>query len=95
MIFNIVLLFSMLNLILASSTSSSNWRSSHRIRNMSFKFVIFKEKSAPKLLNYFNRQYQKMYDTILVKVANGIAEYENLSYEDKYIVDFIFSTLIG
>ena len=95
MIFNIVLLFSMLNLILASSTSSSNWRGSHRIRNMSFKLVIFKEKSAPKLLNYFNRQYQKIYDKILVKVANGISEYESLSYEDKCIVDFIFSTLIG
>jgi hypothetical protein len=85
----------MLNLILASPTSSSNWKGSHRIRNMSFKFVIFKEKSAPKLLNYFNKQYQKIYDKILVTVANGISEYENLSYEDKYIVDFIFSTLIG
>ena len=95
MIFNIVLLFSMFNLILASSTSSPNWRNSHRIRNMSFKFVIFKEKKAPRLLNYFNRQYQKVYDKVLVTIANGIAEYENLSYEDKYIVDFIFSTLIG
>ena len=95
MIFNIVLLFSMLNLILASPTSSSNWKGSHRIRNMSFKFVIFKEKSAPKLLNYFNKQYKKFYDKLFVSIADGITKYENLSDEDKYIVDFIFSTLTG
>ena len=95
MIFNIVLLFSMLNLIISSPTSSSNWRGSHRIRNISFKFVIFKEKSAPKLLNYFNRKSQTLYDKFLVLIADGIIKYENLSDEDKCIVDFIFSTLIG
>jgi len=95
MIFNIVLLFGMLNLILASSNSSSNWRGSHKIRNLSFKFVIFKEKKAPKLLNYFNSQYQKIYDKVLVTIADNINEYENLSYEDKCLVDFVFALFIG
>jgi hypothetical protein len=85
----------MLNLILASSNSSSNWRGSHKIRNLSFKFVIFKEKKAPKLLNYFNSQYQKIYDKVLVTIADNINEYENLSYEDKCLVDFVFALFIG
>jgi hypothetical protein len=62
---------------------------------MSFKFVIFKEKSAPKLLNYFSREYKKVYDKLFISVADGIIKYENLSDEDKYIIDFIFSTLTG
>ena len=95
MIFNIiVILFSIFNVILASSNAPS-WRNSHRIRNISFKFVIFKEKKMPKLLGYINNKYQTIYEKTLVMVAEGVAEYENLSYEDKELIDFIFSTLIG
>jgi len=95
MLFNVFLLFSIFNLILVSSTSSSSWKNSHRIRNMSFKFIIFKEKKAPRLLNYFSSEYQKVYDKLFISIADGIIKYENLSDEDKYIVDFVFSTLTG
>ena len=94
MIFNTILLFSMFNLILVSS-SSSNWRNSHKIRNISFKIVIFKEKTAPKLLNYFNEQYQKIYDKAFLTIVDSINEYENLSHDDKYLIDFIFGIFIG
>lgn len=94
MIFNLILLFSMFNLILSSS-SSPNWRNNHRIRNMSLKVIIFKEKKAPKLLNYFNEQYQKIYDKALVTIVDSINEYENLSNDDKYLIDFVFSIFIG
>ena len=49
----------------------------------------------PKLLGYINNNYQTIYEKTLVMVADGVAEYENLSYEDKELIDFIFSTLIG
>jgi uncharacterized protein YpiB (UPF0302 family) len=62
---------------------------------MSFKFIIFKEKKAPRLLNYFSSEYQKVYDKLFISIADGIIKYENLSDEDKYIVDFVFSTLTG
>ena len=94
MIFNLILLFSMFNLILASS-SSSNWRNSHKIRNLSFKIVILKEKKVPKFLNYFNEQYQKIYDKVFVTMVESINEYENLSHDDKYLIDFIFGVFIG
>jgi len=95
MIFNIILLFNILNLILVSSSYSSNWRGRHRIRNITLKFIIFKKKSVPKLLNYFNRHYEKSYNKLFISVADGIIKYENLSDEDKYIIDFILSTLIS
>lgn len=62
---------------------------------MSLKVIIFKEKKAPKLLNYFNEQYQKIYDKALVTIVDSINEYENLSNDDKYLIDFVFSIFIG
>jgi hypothetical protein len=72
-----------------SSTSQMNYN--HNIRNLGFKIIIFKEKKYPKLVDYIKSKCQIYYEKTIATIGEGLSEYENLSYEDKLIIDFILS----
>ena len=72
-------------------SSSSQMNYNHNIRNLGFKIIIFKEKKYPKLVDYVKSKYQIYYEKAIATIGEGLSEYENLSYEDKLIIDFILS----
>ena len=74
------------------SSSSMNYNPHHhRLRNFGLKAVIFKEKKCGKLVKYIKDKYTICYDKSISMIGEGIIEYENLPYEEKTILDFIFS----
>lgn len=87
-----IILLNIINLIYASINRSNN---SINLRNASFKIIIFKEKKIPKIVNYLKNKYNYYYDKTIIKIYEGINTYDNLSEEDKMILDFMFSLLIG
>ena len=85
--FNIILLLSIIQVIMCAKI----WDSNHKIRNISFKAIIFKEKKIPKLVNYIRDYYIIYRDKSLITIGDYINEYNNLSYEEKQLIDFILS----
>ena len=74
------------------SSSSINYNPHHhRLRNFGLKAVIFKEKKCGKLVKYIKDKYTICYEKSISMIGEGIIEYENLPYEEKTILDFIFS----
>jgi len=91
-----IILLQLLYFIKATSNSfKNNFNNNIVIRNASFKAIIFKEKKIPKIINYFKNKYQIFYNKAIIKIYEGANEYENLSDEDKQLLDFIFSLVIG
>lgn len=90
----LILLFSLFY-GLVDSNNSSRMNYNHGIRNLGFKFVIFKEKKYPKLIEYIKNKYKIYYNKSMAAIGESVMEYENLSYEEKEIIDFMLSTIFN
>ena len=64
------------------------------IRNKTLRYMIFKEKKIIYMLKYFKKQTQLYYNKTIVSISEGIEKYNNLSDEDKIIVDTIYSLIL-
>ena len=91
---NLIVLFTLFSMTMSALSGPSKWNN-HKIRNTSFKLIIFKEKKVPKLLHYIKKKYDNYYNKVLVTISDNITEYENLSSDDKQLIDFILSLIIG
>jgi hypothetical protein len=89
----LVSLLNIINLSYASMNGSNNI--SIKLRNASLKFIIFKEKKIPKIIKYLKKKYDYYYDKTIIKIYENVNKYENLSEEDKILLDFMFSLIIG
>jgi hypothetical protein len=74
--------------------NSAKMNYNHNVRNLSFKFIIFKEKKYPKILNIINNKSKIYYDKAISFVNDQFNYYENLSPEEKHIIEFMFSMLL-
>ena len=93
-VINFVLLFTLFQAIFASKFfSQMNYK--HGIRNFKFKAVIFKDKRYPKLLNFIKQKYKFYYEVSMGKIGETIIEYENLSYEEKEMIDLMISSIFN
>ena len=90
-IFILVILLSIVNFI---SSININKNDNHSLRNIFLKTIIFKEKKIPKSYNKIKCFFKKCYDKTIVSISEGINEYNNLSEEDKLIMDFIISSIL-
>jgi len=72
-------------------TSSSQMKYNHNFRNLGLKFIIFKRKKYPILIDYIKEKNKIYYEKLVAFIGEGVTEYENLAYEDKIIIDFILS----
>jgi hypothetical protein len=72
-------------------TSSSQMKCNHNFRNLGLKFIIFKKKKYPMLIDYINTKNQIYYEKLVAFISERVSEYENLAYEDKIMIDFILS----
>jgi hypothetical protein len=59
------------------------------IRNKTLRYMIFKEKKIIYTLQNFKRQTQIYYNKTIVSISEGIEMYNNLSTQDKIIIDTI------
>jgi hypothetical protein len=61
------------------------------LKKIGYRIIILTKKETPKLLNIFKKQFKNYYDKTIVIVSESLIEYENMSYEDKQIIEFITS----
>jgi predicted RNA-binding protein len=59
------------------------------IRNNTLRYIIFKESKIIHFLRNLKKNTQIYYNKIIVSVNEGIEKYNNLSDEDKMIIDTI------
>jgi len=91
----LVLLFALLtNCAYASSKPLSNLNYNHNIRNLGFRIIILKKKEFPTLLDNIKTKTQNLYEKITTIIGDYLCEYENLSPQDKSIIEFIISGIL-
>jgi hypothetical protein len=66
-----------------------------RIKNLSLRYIVFKKKRMGKILKDLKinvNEYAKLYYTkIIVKTAEGYYIYNELSEEEKYLIETVFA----
>ena len=89
----IIILFFLLNTltIVTTKMSSFNYGIRHKVRNTIFAFIIFREKKMHKLCNIVKNALNTYHNKSIVTVADGYFSYNELSEEDKIIIE----TIIG
>jgi hypothetical protein len=86
---NIILVVLLLNLINIISAITKN--NNLRLRNFGLRLIVFKEKKIHKLLDLFNDNLRKCHDKVIVYVANCINNYNELSDDDKLLIETVIS----
>lgn len=63
---------------------------SHKIRNTFFRFILFKEKGIPTFIKKVNEIRQQCYNKLIVSVSECMDNYNNLSYQDRALIEGLF-----
>ncbi len=71
-----------------SITSNQN---NLRLRNLGLRIIVFKKKKLNKLLVNFHKIGENYYNKSLVLTANGVNYYNELSEDDKMLLDAVLS----
>jgi hypothetical protein len=61
----------------------------HTIRNNTLRYIVFKQSKIIHFLKKIKNNAQIYYNKAIVSVSEGIEKYNNLSDEDKVIIDTI------
>jgi hypothetical protein len=64
------------------------------IKKLKYKYIIFKKKEYPKILDNLKNRYQIYYGKSINVISEFLNEYDKLSSEDKVILDFIISSIL-
>ena len=87
-----IFIFGLLSLVqFISIISSSTNYNNLRLRNYGLRLIVFKEKRLNKILLEIKRLLQIYYNKSLVCTAQGINSYNELSDEDKLIIETVIS----
>jgi hypothetical protein len=79
------LVCSLFNSVVLSKSLTPNFK------KIGYRIIILTKKDTPKFLNVFKKQFKNYYDKTIVIISESLIEYENISYEDKQIIEFITS----
>ena len=90
---NLIISFFLLNILTIARTnlSSFNYGIRHRLRNTMFALIIFKEKKMHKLCTTVKNVLNTYHNKTIVAVADGYFSYNELSEEDKIIIETIIA----
>jgi hypothetical protein len=88
-----IILFFLLNMLSISSSKMVVFKNDlhHSIRNTILKFIIFKEKKMHKLCDMVRNALKTYENKTIVTVADSYFIYNDLSEEDKIIIETILS----
>jgi len=87
-IINLILLFNLFTFALAKSYNKFHI---YNQKATALKVSMFKKKNYPKLLDYVKTTSKVYYIKSIGIINNLIVDYENISDEDKTILEFIIS----
>ena len=87
-IFFLINLFNLLNNI---NVNGVNRLYNNRLRNFGLRIIVFKEKKLAKILNVIKNITTLYYNKAIVCTAEGINSYNELSVEDKILIETIIS----
>jgi hypothetical protein len=73
-----------------SKSNTSNYNTL-KLRNYGLRLIVFKEKKLNRLLIEIKRITDVYYNKILVHTAQGINTYNELSEEDKILIETVLS----
>lgn len=86
----IPILINLINIIMIYGASINS-----RLRNTGLRIIVFKEKRIGKLINIFKNELkhisQLYYNKVLVFTAEGINSYNELSEEEKILIETVLS----
>lgn len=64
----------------------------HDLRNTGLKFIIFREKKIPRLLDKLKLFYNICHEKVIAQIGEGICDYNaNLTEEQRLIIETIIS----
>ena len=63
----------------------------YKLKNLGLRFIVFKKKSSPIILKKLKYFYEKCYNKSISSLGEGLIEYNNLSEDDKMIIETILS----
>ena len=86
---NLTVIFVTQLLLLVIAISVSNYPA--RLRNISLRVIVFKDKRVPKILQPLRNICNRYYDKSIVTIADAFDFYSKLSDEDKLLLDTILS----
>jgi hypothetical protein len=81
----------LLFLINISHSITKNYGS--RIRNTGLRLIIFNDTKKKKLFKEFKKFYELCYNKSVAYIAEGVNEYNNLSEDDKMIIETVLSLI--
>ena len=87
----IIFLINLFNLLNIISVNSVNNVYNNRLRNFGLRIIVFKEKKLAKFLNGIKNITNLYYNKALVCTAEGINTYNELSDDDKLLIETIIS----
>jgi hypothetical protein len=90
---NIVIFFVFLNVIyiLGSNSLSQKYNLNYNFNRFALRYVIFKEKSLAKLLKSIINKFEIYHNKSIVSVAQGIITYNELSDDEKTLIETVIS----
>jgi hypothetical protein len=88
---NILTIIIILNIINLCSSIDINY-SKYKLKTYGLRFLVFKKKNAPKILNTLKKFYNKCYEKTIVSIGEGMNDYNsNFTEEEKIIIETILS----
>ena len=90
---NIVIISTILLTLLNFSISMNNNNNNYgvRIRNTCLRLIVFNDKKYVKIFKEINKVYNIYYNKSFGFIAKSAAEYNELSEEEKIIIETLFS----
>jgi hypothetical protein len=88
---NIITFIIIIGLINAFSSIDINY-SKYKLKTYGLRILVFKKKSAPKIIQALKKFYNRCYDKSIVTIAEGMNDYNsNFTDEEKLIIETILS----
>ena len=63
----------------------------YKLKNYSLRLIIYKKKAIPQIFKILQKFYNRCYEKSIVSIGQGINDYNNLSEDDKSIIETILS----
>lgn len=91
---NIVIFAIVLSFLNTISTININHNHNHNLRNICLKTIIFKEKDIPKTVNKISYFLKNCYNKSINIITKNVIQYNSLPEEDRFIIDFVISSIL-
>jgi predicted nucleotide-binding protein (sugar kinase/HSP70/actin superfamily) len=86
----VILFFCFLNIIISSSINQ-NYNLNYKLNRFALKYIVFKEKKLVKILKNIKNKLEMYHNKSIVSVAKGVITYNELSEDEKTLIEAVIS----